>query len=182
MGSPRKQSKGESSKPLLHRNHSSSASSTLSQRSGLVDLVVEDTVAEETERVRARKEGGPGWNELESKRFVRQYPPEVAGEEIREGFEPSTAPVQSPPPRHATRGDPTDNYTFSIGDDDGDVSGADADMKSPSLVSSPPQLDNYSDDSPWKKGDHDGEEGSGSAQGTGIYGSLNERAVWGGGH
>jgi len=36
----------------------------------LVDLVVEDTVAEETERVRARKEGSAGWNETEPKRYV----------------------------------------------------------------------------------------------------------------
>ena len=35
-----------------------------------MDLVVEDTTAEETERVRARKEGSAGWNEVEPKRFV----------------------------------------------------------------------------------------------------------------
>ena len=50
--------------------NSSSSSSVTSDRSQLVDLVVEDTEAEEKERVRARKEGGPGWNEVESKRFV----------------------------------------------------------------------------------------------------------------
>lgn len=147
-----------------------------------MDLVVEDTVAEETERVRARKEGGPGWNELEPKRFVRQYPPEVAGEEIREGFEPSSPPVDSPSTTDTARGDPIDNTKFSIGDEDGDVSGADADAKSPSPVSSPPQLDGYSDDSPWNKDDHDDAGGSGPAHGTGVYGSLNERDVWGGGH
>jgi hypothetical protein len=31
---------------------------------------VEDHEAEEIERVRARKEGGPGWNEIEQKHFV----------------------------------------------------------------------------------------------------------------
>lgn len=41
-----------------------------SGRSQLVDLIVEDTEAEEAERVRARKEGGPGWNEEEPKHFV----------------------------------------------------------------------------------------------------------------
>lgn len=54
---------------LLHRG-SSSSDSTKSGRSQLVDLVVEDTEAEEIERVRARKEGGAGWNEDEPKLFV----------------------------------------------------------------------------------------------------------------
>lgn len=35
-----------------------------------MDLVVEDTQAEEVERVRARKEGGAAWNETESKHYV----------------------------------------------------------------------------------------------------------------
>lgn len=52
------------------RHHSSASSSAKSDRSQLVDLVVEDTVAEDTERVRARKEGSAGWNETEPKRFV----------------------------------------------------------------------------------------------------------------
>ena len=41
-----------------------------SDKSQLVDLVVEDHQAEEVDRVRARKEGGPGWNEVPSKHFV----------------------------------------------------------------------------------------------------------------
>jgi hypothetical protein len=52
------------------RHHSSASSSAKSDRSQLVDLVVEDTNAEETERVRARKEGSAGWNAEEPKRFV----------------------------------------------------------------------------------------------------------------
>ncbi|KAI5792155.1 organic solute transporter Ostalpha-domain-containing protein, partial [Pyronema domesticum] len=60
-------------------------------RDGCIDLIVEDHEAEETARVRARKEGGPGWNEAEPKRFIRQWPPEHAGEEIRRGFEPTEA-------------------------------------------------------------------------------------------
>ncbi len=32
--------------------------------------MVEDNVAEETERVRARKEGGSAWNETETKHFM----------------------------------------------------------------------------------------------------------------
>jgi hypothetical protein len=50
--------------------HHSSASSTKSDRSQLVDLVVEDKAAEETDRVRARKEGSAAWNVTEDKRFV----------------------------------------------------------------------------------------------------------------
>ena len=41
-----------------------------SHNSQLVDLIVEDHEAKEVERVRARKEGGPGWNEIEQKHFV----------------------------------------------------------------------------------------------------------------
>jgi len=52
------------------RHHSSSPSSAKSDRSQLVDLVVEDKTAEEIERVRARKEGSAAWNEIEAKRFV----------------------------------------------------------------------------------------------------------------
>lgn len=47
-----------------------SGSSVKSGRSQLVDLVIEDTKAEEIERVRARKEGGAEWNEEETKFFV----------------------------------------------------------------------------------------------------------------
>lgn len=54
----------------LLRHHSSGSSSGKSDRSQLVDLVVEDEVAEETERVRARKEGSSGWNKVEPRRFV----------------------------------------------------------------------------------------------------------------
>lgn len=52
------------------RHHTSASSSAKSDRSQLVDLVVEDTSAEETERVRARKEGSSAWNETERKRYV----------------------------------------------------------------------------------------------------------------
>lgn len=52
------------------REESSSSHSAKSGRSQLVDLVIEDTKAEETERVRARKEGGSAWNQEETKHFV----------------------------------------------------------------------------------------------------------------
>ncbi|KAN0104419.1 DUF300 domain containing protein [Hyaloscypha variabilis] len=70
------------------RHHSSASSSAKSDRSQLVDLVVEDETAEDAERVRARKEGGAGWNSAEPKRFVRTYGQDT-GEDIREGYEPA---------------------------------------------------------------------------------------------
>lgn len=72
-GKPTRKSKGkgrsEQNEPLLERNDSS-ASSHLSDRSGIVHLVVEDREAEDLERVRARKEGGPGWNNVNPKKFM----------------------------------------------------------------------------------------------------------------
>lgn len=66
-------SKGKATLPIvgsLLRQDSTSSSSGKSRNSQLIDLVVEDREAEEIERVRARKEGGPGWNEHEQKHFV----------------------------------------------------------------------------------------------------------------
>lgn len=54
----------------LLREESSSSHSTKSGRSQLVDLMVEDTEAEEKERVRARKEGGAAWNQDEGRHFM----------------------------------------------------------------------------------------------------------------
>lgn len=47
-----------------------SQESNRSGRSQLVDLIVEDTAAEEIEKVRARKEGGPEWNIDQPTHFV----------------------------------------------------------------------------------------------------------------
>jgi hypothetical protein len=77
----------------------SSSSSVKSDKSQLVDLVVEDHDAEEVERVRARKEGGSGWNEEPPKHFVHTYG-EGAEEEVREGFAPDSAEVQNPEQDH----------------------------------------------------------------------------------
>lgn len=55
---------------LTRQKSSSSSHSAKSDKSQLVDLVVEDHEAEEVERVRARKEGGPGWNEVPAKHYV----------------------------------------------------------------------------------------------------------------
>jgi len=93
------------------RHQSSESSSAKSDRSQLVDLVVEDTAAEDVERVRARKEGSAGWNQTEPKRFVRTYG--NTGEDIREGFEPTDS---------AAAVDPKDDEEdeFAVGEDDGD--------------------------------------------------------------
>ena len=79
---------------------SDSSISSKSDRSQLVDLVVEDKQAEETEQVRARKEGGAEWNENNGKHFIRTYPDVDEGEEIRQyeaPVEPSDAVDQSVP-------------------------------------------------------------------------------------
>lgn len=89
----------------LTRTASASGSSK-SGRSQLVDLVVEDTDAEEAERVRARKEGSPAWNKDEQKHFVRTYGDEDLGEDIREGFEPAAVKAADEPPMFAVGEDP----------------------------------------------------------------------------
>ena len=89
----------------LIREESSSSKSVKSGRSQLVDLVVEDTEAEQVERVRARKEGGALWNEQEAKHFVRTYDDEDEGEIIRSGFQPGKGPLP-------------DSSDFAVGDDD----------------------------------------------------------------
>lgn len=55
---------------LLRHESGSSTSSKKSDASQRVDLVVEDHEAEDLEGVRARKEGGAGWNEVPAKHFV----------------------------------------------------------------------------------------------------------------
>lgn len=87
----------------LKRDRSPSASGK-SDRSQIVDLIVEDEEAEEAERVRARKEGGDAWNQGPQRHFVRTYSigedaPE--GQEIRQGWDPSKVPAKHPPVEHA---------------------------------------------------------------------------------
>ncbi|EAT86946.1 hypothetical protein SNOG_05882 [Parastagonospora nodorum SN15] len=97
-------SNGESSHSKSHlpivgkllRQKSSSSSSAKSDKSQLVDLVVEDHNAEEIERVRARKEGGSAWNEEPAKHFVKTFPGAGAEEEVREGFAPDVPEAHNP--------------------------------------------------------------------------------------
>jgi len=102
------QSKSRAPLSNLLRQKSSSSSSAKSDRSQLVDLVVEDHQAEEVDRVRARKEGGPGWNEVPSKHFVHTYPKEGEAEEVREGFNPDEAEPHNPESEHNL------NYPFAV--------------------------------------------------------------------
>jgi len=161
------------SEPLLRRSRSSS-SSNVSKRSGVVDLVVEDTVAKETERVRARKEDGPGWNQVEAKLYVRKYPPEVAGEEIRDGFEPlDTPPLEASASLHGMHGEPTGSH-FSVGDvEAGDTTSTDNETKGHGAAGS------YQDDSPWRTAQDDERADGHEGNFPSVYGSLNERNVWG---
>jgi hypothetical protein len=111
--------------PSFLRQKSSSSSSAKSDKSQLVDLVVEDHHAEEIDRVRARKEGGPGWNEVPSKHFVyvsqssakhlsltlpysHTYPGEGEEEEVREGFNPDE------PQPHNPESDHNMSYPFAV--------------------------------------------------------------------
>ena len=113
----------------LHREHSSGSSSK-SASDQLVDLVVEDTEAEEADRVRARKEGGDVWNRQEQKHFVRTYSTGSAheGEIIREGFDPSKVKAAHPAPDVAVSDDEDD----SKGPDYGELNEESAAWNSPS--------------------------------------------------
>lgn len=75
--------------PALERAMSSDSAESHSAR--LVDLIVEDEVAEQIDRVRARKEGGPGWNTVEHHHYVKTFPGEDEAEEVRQGFNPDRA-------------------------------------------------------------------------------------------
>ncbi|KAK8187902.1 organic solute transporter Ostalpha-domain-containing protein [Phyllosticta capitalensis] len=109
---PSARSRKSMTSKLLRRDTTSSSSSSKSDRSQLVDLVVEDHEAEEVERVRARKEGGPGWNQAEPKHFVRTYPPVGQAEEVREGFDPDHAEPDQPEREHNL------DAPFTVGEDD----------------------------------------------------------------
>lgn len=95
---------------LLHQT--SSAASDKSDASQLVDLVVEDHEAEQIERIRARKEGGPGWNSVDQRHFVKTYPDEDEAEEVRQGFNPDKPEKKIVDENHNLDG------PFAIGDGD----------------------------------------------------------------
>ncbi|USW52925.1 Putative organic solute transporter subunit alpha/Transmembrane protein [Septoria linicola] len=125
----------------LVRNESSH--STASHSSQLVDLVVEDHDAEEIERVRARKEGGPGWNSVEQKHFVKTFPDEDEAESVRHGFNPDQ-PEQEITDQNHTLDDP-----FAVGDDE--------DRFQP--LSKRSGKDEVGDEQPWEERDY-GKDGA----------------------
>ncbi|GME47912.1 hypothetical protein GTA08_BOTSDO10101 [Neofusicoccum parvum] len=137
-----------------------STKSTKSDRSQLVDLVVEDRDAEEVERVRARKEGGPGWNAAEPKHFVRTYPEGDQEEEVREGFDPDVPQPNQPEREHNL------DAPFTL--DEGEVGGATGDET---------RLE--SDEArQWQARDFN--DGRDQAQTNPQYGSFREeRSIWG---
>jgi hypothetical protein len=135
---------------LLRKHSSDSAKSHSSQ---LVDLVVEDHEAEAIERVRARKEGGPGWNSIEQKHFVKTFPDEPIQEEVRQGFNPDK------PEQKST--DQTHNLTEPFALEDSETDDMD-------VVADQEGVDETGHEQPWeKRGGDDSGDGSGKGKGKG---------------
>jgi hypothetical protein len=176
------------SRPLLRSKSPSSASASSSHstrpnsppanpRPGVVDLVVEDKEAEDKERARARKEGGPGFNDVEPKLFVRKYG-EHAGEEIKEGFEVNGSTSKDIPAPVPDPAKIAENAAFKIGDDEDED---EVDSRKPS------PLDELEVENAWKSANEErdnnkgGNEGAAKVAGAGgySYGDMGERDVWG---
>ena len=150
----------------LLRQHSSS--STASHSSQLVDLVVEDHEAEQVERVRARKEGGPGWNSIEQRHFVQTFPGEEEQEEVRQGFNPDKPEKRITDESHAL------DEPFAVGD-----GGAKDTPTATAGVGEEEGVDELGARQPWERRryeddetEHDGEEGK-----SGPF--EDEREAWG---
>ncbi|KAF2154160.1 DUF300-domain-containing protein [Myriangium duriaei CBS 260.36] len=112
-GSPNRGSVSNSDRPKLQK--ASSSTSSKSASSQLVDIVVEDREAEEVERVRARKEGGPGWNTVDRKHFVQTYTADEEGtidETVRAGFNPDAPEPQNNHEAHNL------DSPFEVGEDE----------------------------------------------------------------
>lgn len=157
---------------LLRNNSSDTAvSSTKSHSSQLVDLVVEDHQAEDIERVRARKEGGPGWNSVEQKHFVNlgaQEQGKGEEEEVRVGFNPD----------HPEQGLNDEGHTltepFSVGD------GSDDDRYTP--IQDQERTDELGEEQPWETRKLDEGNGKGKGKGKATTPTFEaERNVWGDG-
>jgi len=158
-------SRSKSSRPLLNKimPNSTSSSSAKSDRSQLVDLVVEDHEAEEVERVRARKEGGPAWNEAEPKHFVRTFPEDEQEEEVREGYEPGRHEPLQP---HGDEQVHNLDRPFVVGDNEDEQGGENFSGRSDEA-------------SQWQHKDYDDDTEEQQAQNP-KYGSFHEeRNIWG---
>lgn len=133
-----------------------------------MDLVLEDHKAEETERVRARKEGGSAWNEDETKHFVRTYDDHDDEDFVREGFDPTQGEASAP-----------GESNFAIDDDS--TPSASASNGEGSVRSSrnkqdegnrPEEALHWDDDTGTR------ERSSSPPGGTTKYGSLGDTNVW----
>jgi hypothetical protein len=135
----------------LVRKHSSD--SAKSHSSQLVDLVVEDKEAEQIERVRARKEGGAGWNSVEQKHYVKTYPDEPEQEEVRHGFNPDK------PEERMTDTSHTLTEPFALADSE-----SEDDLKA---VGDRPGYDETGHEQPWENRVVGDDDASGSGSGSG---------------
>ncbi|KAK4631951.1 Transmembrane protein [Fulvia fulva] len=149
---------------LVRSESDDSQASKKSHSSQLVDLVVEDHQAEEVERVRARKEGGPGWNSIEQKHFVKTYPNEQEAEEVRQGFNPDEPERKIQDQNHTL----TDPFTEGDGQDE-----------PPMAVSDTPGRDQTGHEQPWEERTYDGSD---DAQRKDVPSPdfEDERNAWGG--
>ncbi|KAI7326150.1 DUF300-domain-containing protein [Hortaea werneckii] len=81
---PQQQQQSHHDRRKLKDDDDGNDDDTENQDQQLVDLVVEDKQAEEIARVRARKEGGPAWNEGEQRVFVKTFGNDDEGEEAED--------------------------------------------------------------------------------------------------
>ncbi|KAF2796973.1 DUF300-domain-containing protein [Melanomma pulvis-pyrius CBS 109.77] len=147
---------------LLRHESASSSSSGKSDASQRVDLVVEDHEAEEIEGVRARKEGGAGWNEVPAKHFVHAYPQDGQEESVREGFDPDAPQQHNPEQAHNL------DSPFAVGDNEDE---GNEDREPP--VSEEAQK--------WENRDYNSDQ-DGDCRTSPQYGSFREeRNAWGDG-
>ena len=157
---------------LLRENSHSSSGTSQSGRSQLVDLVVEDHKAEETERVRARKEGGSTWNEEETKHFVKTYDEGDGDDFVREGFDPSQIKAGLPGESKFAVDDEGASSAAGSNGNGSDQSGNDSHAKDRSGGLDP------DDEGHWNADTGTRERSSSPPGGTARYGSLGDSNVW----
>ncbi|KAF2722947.1 DUF300-domain-containing protein [Polychaeton citri CBS 116435] len=148
----------------------SSSASKKSHSSQLVDLVVEDFEAEAVERVRARKEGGPGWNSVDAqKHFVQTYPDaddgDGDGEEVRQGFNPDR-------PHHVPGADGEHSLSKPLG------VGVVGDEGEADNMAEGEERDEAGRPQPWDRRSYEGEHHGDDREGRSPF--EEEREAWGG--
>lgn len=181
-----------------HHKHSGDSTPRHEGEDGLVDLVVEDKTAEERERVRARKEGGPEGNKEDPKVLVKNWPPEEAGEIVDQEVDndPTGKGKKDQPLLESDEDEGLDRQEgqFTLGDeedgwdDDGSSGGSGGGGKKIDEVMRMPPPPVREEESPWGQRDGADEEepdlergtrAGGSGKKT-VFGSFaDERDVWG---